>query len=360
MKLIHLDKPQKSKGSDIIFGAPIPPLSRLKTFSDVEFEEMVNEWAYDYLSNKYTKVFRIGGAGDKGRDVIGYLDGDGEKIDIYQCKHYNGPLYPSQFWLELGKLCYYTYVKDYNIPINYYIVASQGIGPKLRELLENPKEINKDLILNWDKHCKTKITGKKNINLDKNFKIYIEEFDFAIVKDIQPIELINQYEKTKWYKYRFGGGLKKRPKPERPPESIDPKEKKMYYIDELLKAYCQFTDGKVKDLETLKSDTLIFDHFTRQREDYYSAQSLKRFSRDEFVDEPYKDVKEEVYRGVIDISLNKYKNGFERVNTTLSEARKISIDINELGKVYPSDKCGMCHELVNDEKMKWVNLNEEY
>ncbi|MDU1350601.1 ABC-three component system protein [uncultured Clostridium sp.] len=360
MKLVSLDKPKKPENSDIVFGVSIPPIKRLKTFSDEEFEEMVTEWAYDYLQHKYVSVYRHGGAGDKGRDVVGFLDEQGMRIDIYQCKHYDSPLAPSQYWIEFGKLCYYTYIKDYVIPQNYYVVASQGVGQKLKGYIDNPKSINIDLVENWDKYCKTNITDTKEISLDEPFITYIKNFDFSIVRYIDPIVLIDQYSETKWYKYRFGGGLKKRPKAKKPPETIEEDESKLLYIKELLKAYSEYTNGKIDNLENLKSASMLYNHFARQREDYYSAQSLKRFSRDEFVDEPYEDAKDEVYRGVIDTSLRRYDNGFVRLNDTLSEARKIPLDIVELGQVLPSDKCGMCHELVNEEKLKWVNLNEEY
>lgn len=39
--------------------------------------------------------------------------------------------------VEFGKLCYYTFIGEYNIPQKYYIVASNGIGKSLRSLIEN-------------------------------------------------------------------------------------------------------------------------------------------------------------------------------------------------------------------------------
>jgi len=43
MKLVQLDKQTKPQNADIIFGLPIAPIDRLKTFSDKEFEEMIKE-----------------------------------------------------------------------------------------------------------------------------------------------------------------------------------------------------------------------------------------------------------------------------------------------------------------------------
>lgn len=358
MEVTDLIMPMGPENGNAVFGTSVAPLDKLKILSDKAFEEMVNEWAYSYLKNKYSSVHLLGGAGDKGRDIIAYFDSSKEKADIYQCKHYKSPLTPTEYWIEFGKLCHYTFINDYKIPENYYIVASQSVGPRLRSYIDNPKSINKGLIDNWDKYCKSQITKEKEIILNSKFKSYIEAFDFSIVQDIEPIKLLDQYSQTKWFKYRFGGGIPKRPKPEKPPTDIGDEEKKLEYIKELTNIYCEYSDGKLKDLDDLKKDYMLFDHLSRQREDYYCAQSLKRFSRDEFIGDPYEEAKNEIFRSVIDVCNKDYPKSFDRVNETTGEARKISLDGNELGKVNPSDKSGMCHELVNDSKLKWVIINE--
>ncbi|MCR8852860.1 ABC-three component system protein [Lysinibacillus fusiformis] len=356
MELTKIKTPGKPTRGNIGIGTPIPPIKRLKLISNEDFEDIVLEWAYDYLKIKYDSVYRIGGAGDKGRDVVAILAGeDISKFDIYQCKHYGGLLAPSSFWVEFGKLCYYTFKKDYEIPQNYYIVTADGLGPAMLTYLANPSTINDDLIKNWDKYCKKGITAIEDITLDQTLESYIKSFDFKIVKEIQPIRLIDEYSQTKWFKYRFGGGLKKRPKAELPFETVDETEARLPYITQLLKVYSKYQDKEFKNVLELQEDEYIDGHFKRQRFDFHTAQSLKRFSRDEFIDEdPYEEAKSEIYSGVVDITVKKFGNELEKVNSTLEVARSLSLDGNELGKINPSDKVGMCHELVNDNKLKWV------
>src|SRR4051794_40333148 len=89
-------------------GAPIDPIVRLATFTDVEFERFIWEWARGYLANHYVEVQHRGGAGDKGRDVVAWRDPSStvsRQWDLYQCKRYDDPLIPSKFLVELGKLC---------------------------------------------------------------------------------------------------------------------------------------------------------------------------------------------------------------------------------------------------------------
>lgn len=357
MEFYDLISPKCPRNSDIIFGTPTHPVEKMKIMPSDDFEDMVLEWAFDYLKTKYHEVRRIGGSGDKGRDIIGYLDDSLQNCDIYQCKHYGGSLAPSQYWTELGKLCYYTHNGDYAIPKQYFIVASQGLGPAMRTLLDNPKTINGELIAKWDQYCKKKITDIMEITLTTSLRQYIENFDFSIVKDIPPLTLITQYAETKWFKYRFGGGLRRRPKADNPPSTMDAEEKTLPYVTQLLGVYSEYAQTPFTDVESVKSVESLFDHFERQRRDYHSAQSLKRFSREEFIDEdPYEEVKEEVFSAVVDVSKRKYDSNYDRVNETLNEARRISLDGNELGKINPSDKSGICHELVNDTKLKWVNI----
>ncbi|UOF88941.1 hypothetical protein LSG31_13490 [Fodinisporobacter ferrooxydans] len=45
---------------------PIPPLQRVKSFSDEEFEAFIGEWAISCAKSLYKDVYRIGGSGDMG------------------------------------------------------------------------------------------------------------------------------------------------------------------------------------------------------------------------------------------------------------------------------------------------------
>src|SRR4051794_4022384 len=83
----------------ILLGPHIPPLDRLKIMSAEEFEEFIREWAFYFLqrlARKYVQVARVGGAGDMGRDVVCYESKPGPTsvCDVFQCKHYDHPLYP--------------------------------------------------------------------------------------------------------------------------------------------------------------------------------------------------------------------------------------------------------------------------
>ena len=94
---------------EIRSGPPIVPIERIKLFSASDWEGFVNEWVSSL--DAYALVERASGPGDMGCDVIATLDPtltDGP-WDNYQCKHYDHPLAPSDIWIELAKLCYFTF-----------------------------------------------------------------------------------------------------------------------------------------------------------------------------------------------------------------------------------------------------------
>src|SRR4051794_40958962 len=91
----------------ILYGPPVEPEHRIKGYSEDEFENFVREWAFyrgQLQDKRYVQVGRFGGAGDMGRDVVGYLDpvASGGRLDIFQCKHYGHGLHPGDVWVEIG------------------------------------------------------------------------------------------------------------------------------------------------------------------------------------------------------------------------------------------------------------------
>jgi len=231
-------------------GQPIPPIERIKIFSNTQWEEFVLEWA-DSLRAKYSLVERCGGAGDMGRDVIAMCVEPGDSWDNYQCKHYKDPLRPAQIWVELGKLVYYTKRGDYTYPRRYYFVAPQAAGTALSNLFKKPDKLRSGLIDAWDKYCRDKITKTETVGLDLDLRNYIDMLDFSIFEALPPLRLIDEHSKTRWHVYRFGGGLPHRPPAEIPPP--DPVETEVNYVRELLNAYEDYlnrTVGTIIDLST--------------------------------------------------------------------------------------------------------------
>lgn len=345
--------------NDILFGSPMLPSDRLKAMPASEFEVMISEWGNAYLipSGIYVEVTKCSGAGDKGRDVIAIVDHDKDIWDNYQCKHYKDVLAPSDVWIEIGKLVYYTFIKDYSVPRLYYFICPQGLGPKLNDLLKKPDELRKGLLENWDKKCTKDIHGGKSpVPLSDELKAYIAAFDFGIFRGYDPLKLIGEHQKTNYYAARFGGGLQqRRPDPKTPPATVAKQE--LTYTNQLFEAYSDHTKTAITDEAELAPHTDLKAHFVRQRESFYNADALMQFSRDNLPPETnhFEDLKDDVFTGVIDIHNKTYPDGYERLIATVSQAKVIQLNnsplVNYIGQ---KDREGLCHHLANDKKLVWV------
>lgn len=349
---------QNISNNDILLGKPIPPIDRLKYISSDDFEELISEWIYGYLieikGKVYSKIKRNGGAGDKGRDVIAVYEND--DWDNYQCKYYKDPLMPTNIYLELGKLCYYTFIKDYTIPQNYYFVSPKGVGPTLNDLIDNPKNLNKELIDNWNKYCRYNITDKKEILLEDKFLDYVEKFDFNIISSIEPQELIEQFRQTRYFALRFGGGLTKtRPVDIKPPSDI--RDSELTYTGQIFLAYSEHKKNSITSVTDLETYPELKSHFQRQRENFYCADSLNQFSRDALPIESncFENFKNEIFDGVIEIVSSDHSDGYEKLQATIQESVRVSISNSPLQSyIKLKDKKGICHHLVNESRIKWV------
>jgi hypothetical protein len=359
MKTVELELPKfigRINNYDLMFGTPIPPIEKLKIFSAEQFEDFIREWATGFLKKqgKYLECKKCSGAGDKGRDVIAIIDS--AKWENFQCKHYDHPLSPSDVYVELGKLLYYTHKKDYTVPHYYYFVSPRGLGPKLNDLLSKPDELKTLLFNSWETYCKKGIISNQEILLEETFLDYFNSFDFSIFKGYDPHQLIEEHHTTPYYACRFGGGLqKKRSFRTAPPSSIATNE--LVYTTKLFAAYTDFKKISISCTLDLTNDDELFNHFNRQREGFYSADSLNQFSRDTFPTEVdyFDDLKNEFYRGVVDVANNRYADGYQRVKATTNFAKTLNISSNPLGsQVNMEDREGICHHLANEDKLTWV------
>lgn len=335
----------------------IMPVDKVRIMDEDSFEQFTLEWLYGCKRSKYSSINIIGGAGDKGRDIVAYY-GDGS-VDYYQCKHYKNALAPSNYYLELGKLCYYTYNNEIVIHKNYYIIASNDVGPALQDLLDNPAKLLLNLRNNWDKYCKNKITKSTDIILDKNFSDYISSFDFTIIKTYPIEKIIDEYLDTIYGNIRFGGRRLNMPDTLSPNETIESTE--LTYISALLEAYSDALGIQINSIEALKAKNhRFFDHLNRQRKDYYAAETIRRFVRDTLTDSRQFDIlKEEIYNGIIDTHEQDYDNGYDRLSADLKQAAKVNtskcILDSKLHCIGNGERKGTCHMLVNDNVIRWVN-----
>ena len=152
---------------------------------------------------------------------------------------------------------------------------------------------------------------------------------------------------------------RKKPKRIEPPAEIEDHE--MGYVRELYRTYHQVTGDEYARPEDLDGTPKLRRDFDRQRKDYYLAETIHRELRDTIRQdetEGFDILKDEMYDGVITTRDKAYDNAFERLTAVMEHATKVPISHNlqevMLDWVGPGEKKGVCHMLVNDERLTWV------
>ncbi len=336
----------------VILGQPIPPIERIRLFNSTQWEEFVLEWA-DSLRDQYLRVEKCGGAGDFGRDIIATRSGSGGGWDNFQCKHYRAPLAPSDIWIELGKLAYYTFVGKFTYPTKYAFVAPQGAGNKLSRLLKDAAALKSQLIENWDTHCAGQISSKLSIPMDDELRDHLDALDFSIFDAIPPLRIIDAHMTTRWHVARFGGGLPARPPVEAPPDT--PRADEVIYLRHLLDAYASHLSHPVASTADVAANDEIREHLQDSRREFYSAESLRAFSRDTLPPGEFERLQEEVHSGVADEVRTAHENGYRRVLAVVRTARALQLTAHALvTRLSVRDRGGICHQLANANKVRWV------
>lgn len=348
----------------IMLGSNIYPQARIKIFSPDEYESFTNSWLYACRSKIYNSTAVYGKAGDKGRDVVGYYSD--ETWDNYQCKRYEKALSPKTLKLEIGKIIYYSFIGDYSAPKNHYFVSPKGISNNSLDLLSSSTKLKESIQQEWDDICKTKITTTKNIPLDLKLINYINNFDFSIFTYIDSDMMINDLYGTKFYTMFFGGGLTK-PRSSKqitPPFKVD--ESEINYIKCLLDAYGDHYKYNIENLKMLESNyPKEYNHFKRQRQYYYSAEALRKYSIESLPHQKqhekthFEKLKDEYQCVIEDVLDESFEDGYECVKEVVKEVARVRCDNNLLNSVVGiPDKKGICHHLSNEGKVSWVCENE--
>lgn len=340
-------------------GLPVNPLDRLAQFSAAEFERFTLEWATGYLADKVPGISQVqqrGGAGDKGRDVIVWLDPSGtspRRWSLYQCKHYKTRLGWGSAAAEIGKVIFYTQRGDYAAPVKYWFVTHLGVTSDLQDKIDDPAVLKASILTDWDKYCRDEIR-KDPISLDQHLRDYINAFDFSIFNVKQPLELLNEHAQTRYHLTVFGAPLIDRIVPKAPPSSVAPTE--TVYINRLMEAISETVGKTVADEPGLHPYPKEAALFRRSRLTFYCAENLRELARDSMANVAFFDtLLQEFADGLYHTYNAPAASGLARLSATVQAAQSLQLTEHMLKPhVLANDREGMCHQLANDNVVEWI------
>ncbi|GAA0446962.1 hypothetical protein Aca07nite_57540 [Actinoplanes capillaceus] len=341
-----------------VHGPPVPAKQRIYFYSPDEWEEFVREWAKtlplaDRCSGRYLQVKRLGGANDHGADVAAFLtpqqfEGD---WDCFQCKHYSDVLRPADAWPEILKVLQSVVLGLYTLPRRYVFVAPMGCGGSLDRLLSTPTELRVKFIEQFHRP-KSPLGAALPADVRDKILTFAATLDFSMFQSADIDEVLAVHKLSPNHVMRFGGALPQRPSVDTPPD--DPADHESRYVAQLLRVYREHFGPEAAALDGAKSHPKAASHLLRQREAFYSAESLERFARDAVPKGTFAKFRDEVYDGVIEVHSANHIDGMARLTQVLQAAVSAQLPSNALIETSDArDRKGICHQLANIEKLVW-------
>lgn len=323
------------------------PEQRLLLLDDTKWESFIEQCARQLMTEgHYTQVIRMGGAGDKGRDVCGYSEQlpNEETWDLYQAKYYADTLSPSSFAPELAKFLSCVLAKEYTRPRNYFICALR-VGPALHDLVLNPENFKAWALAQLKKGSLGTMTPE--------LEAFISDFPFGIFKVKTSADLLAIHSRSEKHWEVFGVLAPRGPNPDMP-DSPDTDEHR--YVRALLDVYQEASGLSVS--EPAGIPTKYKKHFKAQRMLFFSAEGLNRFSRDKLPG-AFDQLVKDVAVGIGSDLAYPHPDGLTRLTKVLDTANGLQVTANPLNaRLQAGDLKGTCHHLANQGHASWVDDDE--
>ncbi|NVI82410.1 ABC-three component system protein [Janthinobacterium sp. BJB401] len=348
-----LKKPQANRL--VVKRGTVPPSVFLHTISDKEWEEFIAAACRQRMigTAKYVSVKVLGNAGDKGRDIEARFQADlvAEGWDLYQAKHYENRLTPGNAYPELVKFFGHLLAKGFPVPRKYYFCAPKNAGPDLHDLFANPDNFRTQLLSAW----KAGSHGLKDhiAKLTNEMEAFVNAFDFTRFEECQVVDLLDWHAQDSISHCALFGIEPERGDDPAVPVQAQPYE--MIYVEELIRAY-EEAEGVPIDLAKVMANEVYREHLAAARETFYSAEGLKRFSRDIYVDDEFSKLLDMVKKGIrLKINSPLLKAGLQRHDAAIDAIQGLAVTDSVLHtRLRGGDLPGTCHHLVNEKHFKWV------
>lgn len=317
---------------------------------DDELELFCRAWT-DKKSG-YVEVKRFAGAGDMGRDVVGFLTDkrhDG-LWDNYQCKQYRKAVSRSQGLLAIGKVLYWASRGNFTAPRRFYFVAPKGLARKLELLIDKPSEMKQALIDEWDAVCASSITKKVVVPLDAKVKATIESFDFKNVRIVTIDDMMDDSAVKPLLIEKFGADPGMYPAAAVP---LDVQDTEMRYIDELVEAYSERAKAPFADHAAVLADACHGPDLRTQRERFFEADAFQKFYRDNTSASVISSFRKDVRFGVVERWNAPTTDTLARIESVMDRAGVVTCAGPLAKYAHVPVKQGMCHHFVNDGELSW-------
>lgn len=234
------------------------------------------------------------------------------------------------------------------------------------QLLEATDEEMYEAVIDLVNQCDIGDTAKKRLmkvyNSGKRLEFLARVFQRAVLGDNKVVSKQRRKKASSAESesvQEFNNLVRKKKPDTVVPDEVQPPELK--YVSQLYAAYSSTgTDIHVTCPEDL--DKLDFrEHFEHQRKSFYMAETVHHETRDSVMPgepDPFDALKDEVEMGIFEVKRKVYDDAVQKVDAVVGKAAELSLSkaVNDatFDWIGVGEKKGVCHMLVNDERLKWV------
>lgn len=340
----------RAGGESPIEPLTISPAQQLLFYDADRWEEFVREWA-TAISPQYVQVKRIGGSGDKGADIAGFLTESGfeGEWDCYQCKHYAMPLAWSDVLPEMVKVFRYASGGEYLLPSKYAFVAPRGLSTTMGRLISRPSVLKQKFLAD----APMKLVALELTTTEQEALLDLaSQDDFTRFRSEELIDVVALHRQTAYFADRFGSSLPVRTQHGQPPTAVDSSESN--YIGHLLDVY-EERWGESFERSAVGTDPRSQKHFERQRVRFFEAESLRAYARDSVLPGTFERFQDAILSGVEDVLDADHPDGWTRLTSALTIAGQLNLTSHALVvRAEQDDLKGVCHQLANDNRIAWI------
>ncbi|TXC73367.1 hypothetical protein FSZ31_00975 [Sphingorhabdus soli] len=324
---------------------------KIYTLDDDDLERLIDDWV-GHKQSKYHSSEIFAGAGDMGRDVVGYqtasrLEGD---WDNFQCKQLKRSLTRPGMLRELAKIFYHSGQGHFSLPANYTFVAPRGITRPANDLLTHPTELAAALKEDWDTVCSNHISDGVVVKLDPALEFTIDSFDFTHVDSLDANRLASDASMKPVLVDWFGADPGA-PPPGSTPEKIQPEEAQ--YLEQLVAAYGQRRGMPYADATAALECSAYGRRLKDQRTRFFEAARFQRYYRDNTPEDVLRSFEDDVYHSVIETFNAAHADALAKVDAVMERAALVSVTgvLNKYARV--PVRQGTCHHFANDGVLSW-------
>lgn len=328
---------------------PLNETRHLLALNDDELEELIKKWIARVIGNEsvYVGFDRPTASADEGRDSVGFLTErryDGA-WDNYQCKHLKKPLGSAEFFVELGKMFFYSDRGDYVLPRRYIFVAPNSGVRDVLKLIDRPSRIGPALIDAWGKYCEPGISTSK-APLTPSIQDAIECYAFENVVLWKSTDIVEQRQMRGLLVEELAIDPGPAPQVDFSEIPIVPELDEAEYLEQLRKVFSAHRGKPFADHEEIMADENYGTKVTRARRQFLERKAFRRHFRDNLDNDLIDQVDVDVLDSVQDTYDSYEKSSqFDRLLGVMSKAAdaEISGPLGKHRRVTPRVKQGSCH-----------------